>query len=237
MTYLHGIDIAHDNGLTHIPLAQDFGMVKSTESTNYINSNHPAQVAALRKAGKLVGHYHFAHYNVSPDSQVDYFLSHTTIEPGDLIALDMEEMREDADKKDITDYELVVHTTLRWLGLIKKELGCSPMFYSFPYYIGRMRKASSYPWADLTAYPLWIAEYNGTDQVAPSDMFGWSVWTMHQNADQPYVDRDVFNGTASTWTKLAVPARAVKTPVPPPSPTLTVTVSAPKGVKVVVKNA
>lgn len=231
---LHGIDIAANNGLTHIGLAQHFGIVKSTESTNYHNPNHPAQVAALRKAGKLVGHYHFLHSTVDGAAQAKYFLGHTTILPGDCVAVDMEQQVHGVP---VGSPSQRVNAALGFLRYVKGVLKCSPWVYSYPDYL-RQLVASGVPLTELRSYPLWIAEYNGKDMVDSADMYGWKVWTAHQNADAPYVDRDAFNGTAATWTALAVPHPAPKPPVPPkpvpPKPVVvpTVTVHAPKGVHV-----
>lgn len=229
---LHGIDIAANNGLTHIPLAQDFGIVKSTESTNYHNPNHPAQVTALRKAGKLVGHYHFLHNTVSGILQAKYFLAHTTILAGDLVCLDWEQQVKGIP---VGSPAQRLNTALEFLRYIKATIKCSPLVYSYPDYLRQM-VASRLNLNELRSYPLWIAEYNGKDVVDSVDMYGWRVWTMHQNADAPFVDRDVFDGDRATWQRLAVPRYAP--PVPPkpkptPAPALpVVTVTAPKGVTI-----
>jgi lysozyme len=226
---LHGIDIAANNGLTHIPLAKDFGLVKSTESTNYHNPNHPAQAAALRKAGKLVGHYHFLHATVDGAAQAKYFLAHTTINAGDIICVDMEQQSHGVP---VGTAAQRVNSALGFLRYIKAVHHCSPFLYSYPDYL-RQLVSSRVPLTELRTYPLWIAEYNGKDMVDSADMYGWAVWTMHQNADAPYVDRDVFNGDRSTWAKLAVPHNKPTPPAPPKPVALpTVTITAPKNVTI-----
>lgn len=229
---LHGIDVAANNGLAHIELAQDFGIVKSTESTHYHNPNHPTQVAALRKLGKLVGHYHFLYTTVSPTDQAKWFLDNTTIEPGDVVAVDVEQQV----------HGLLVGTvaerlaaTVLWLRAIREALNVKPWVYSYPDYLRQLTTGEALKYgktlAELRSYPLWIAEYNGRDVVNSGDMYGWQVWTAHQNADQPYVDRDAFNGDRDTWAKLAVPHPvAPKPPAPPALPVVTIT--APKNVTV-----
>lgn len=226
---LHGIDIAANNGLTHIPLAQDFGIVKSTESTNYHNPNHPAQVTALRKAGKLVGHYHFLHPTIDGTEQAKYFLAHTTLMAGDIVCADMEMSNGTQAQR--------LESAIAFLRYIKATLKCSPFLYSYPDYL-RQLVASGLNLTELRSYPLWIAEYNGKDVVDSADMYGWRVWTMHQNADAPFVDRDVFDGDRTTWQRLAIPRYTPPAPVPPkpkptPAPALpVVTITAPKDVTI-----
>lgn len=86
---VHGIDVASYQSETYSTAGLDFVVVKATESTNYVNPRHAAQVAHARSAGLVVGHYHFLHHG-SASAQADYFLAHAGLRSGDFIACDWE---------------------------------------------------------------------------------------------------------------------------------------------------
>lgn len=67
-----------------------FVFVKATEGTGYVNPRGAAQVAHVRAAGLVVGHYHYPHMAADPAAEADRFLAVAQPQPGDLLVLDWE---------------------------------------------------------------------------------------------------------------------------------------------------
>lgn len=73
---LKGVDISSNNPLSHATLKEtDFVIVKVSQGTYYVNPMCDKQYQAAKKAGKLMGIYHYAGGN-DPVKEADYFLKH-----------------------------------------------------------------------------------------------------------------------------------------------------------------
>lgn len=86
---LNVVDVASYQSTTFSTSGVSMAIVKATESTGYVNPRYAAQVAHARKAGLVIGHYHFGHHG-NDTAQVDYFLKHIDLKPGDVLAFDWE---------------------------------------------------------------------------------------------------------------------------------------------------
>jgi GH25 family lysozyme M1 (1,4-beta-N-acetylmuramidase) len=84
-----GVDVASYQSKEFGTKGLDFVFVKVTEGTGYVNPKWVAQRDHGRKAGLVIGYYHFVTAG-SMTKQADYFLSKIKIEPGDMFALDWE---------------------------------------------------------------------------------------------------------------------------------------------------
>jgi GH25 family lysozyme M1 (1,4-beta-N-acetylmuramidase) len=86
---LNVVDVASYQSSTFGTAGVSMAIVKATESTGYVNPRYAAQVAHARANGLVVGHYHFGHHG-NDTAQVDYFLKHVSLKPGDVLAFDWE---------------------------------------------------------------------------------------------------------------------------------------------------
>ncbi|WP_416978250.1 glycoside hydrolase family 25 protein, partial [Streptomyces sp. T028] len=165
---LHGIDVSSHQDDTPDVSGQKFVFVKATEGVSYVNPERDSQLATARKAGLVVGHYHFARPG-DMQAQAKYFVSKADIRDGDLLAVDWEDSGVSSAQKD---------------ALLKAVKKLRPdhrviLYCNRDYWLNR----------DTTSYcedGLWIADYNheaGSPAIE-------HPWTFHQYTDRP-VDKSV----------------------------------------------
>lgn len=91
-TMIKGLDVSSYQGDNYPVDGLDFAFVKATEGTHYTNPDFVAQTHRARKAGMLVGHYHYLHHgNIT--AQALYFIravKHHTLR-GDVLFVDWED--------------------------------------------------------------------------------------------------------------------------------------------------
>lgn len=192
-----------------------FVLVKSTESTNYANPLHDAQVAAARATGDLVGHYHYAHPGANTAAaEAAFFLAHTTLRPGDVVALDYENLNSRAANP--------AAWVCGFINAIVKATGVKPWLYLSDYWMGNVLASATAAQADLIrSCPLWKAgnhdAYVSSPSASPGSLHGWATLTAWQWSSSP-LDQNVFYGDAATWHALAIPgAHAPTTPTTQPT--------------------
>lgn len=86
---INGIDVSSYQDGTYKTAGLDFAFVKATEGTTYTNPKQKAETDRARKAGLVLGFYHFLH----PGhiwAQAAYFVEECLSEPGDLLVVDWE---------------------------------------------------------------------------------------------------------------------------------------------------
>ena len=83
----HGFDVSHYQPTTPSLTGQDFLIAKATEGTA-VDSKYAYHIANGKKAGVILGAYHFNRSDVSIDAQVAAFLA--TTRDADLHFLDVE---------------------------------------------------------------------------------------------------------------------------------------------------
>lgn len=89
--YLKGVDVSsYQENWAGLKDDEFYGFVKATEGRSYVNPEHDYQVSKIRSQGKQVGHYHWLTPGNIQD-QVNYFLDHAQVQPGDIIACDWED--------------------------------------------------------------------------------------------------------------------------------------------------
>ncbi len=169
---LHGIDVS-----SHQPASYDtdglaFVIVKATEGRTYVNPKMEAQAECARKAGLVVGFYHFL-WPGDITEQAEYFTQKAPARAGDLLACDWETTgggtrASDAEKDRFIREVKSLRPRNRVL------LYCNRSF-----------------WLDVdrTSYAgdgLWIAQYG----VAEGEPEIRAKWVVHQYTDDP-VDRNV----------------------------------------------
>ncbi len=166
-----GIDVSHWNGNIDWQAVQeqgiDFVFIKATEGKTFKDPMFEKYYEGAKKAGLLVGVYHFARFTDSKSAveEAEFFIDHTKGKAFDLpLALDLEE-------NDSMSKQLCTNAAEAFLGRVEKKAGKKPLLYSNPAFITRYLKSS------LGKYPLWIAHYNTKN---PRSVEGWANWMIWQ---------------------------------------------------------
>ena len=186
---------------------QDFGFVKATEGSGYINPYLAGDWAGMQAAGMARGAYHFATPAASLQSAVDqarYFVAATGSmqQAGALTPLlDLEQ------SGGLAPAQLVAWTHV-FLDTVQQLTGRRPIIYTYAYF---WRTAMGDD-TGFTSYPLFLADYSDrTGRSAPLSPLpgGWHQWTFWQYTDQGtvpgiagFVDMDRYAGSsiaAATW--------------------------------------
>lgn len=173
-TVLQGVDVSNYQGpsVDWAAVAKSgisFAICKRTEGMDYVDPTFDRNYAAARTAGLVPGSYHFAHPANDPAKEAAFFLSHLpALQPGDLVALDLE-----IGTGNLSAWALV------WLETVERALGFPPLFYSYPAFI-----AQSINDPALAKYPLWLADYSagGLANCGP-----WPVVALRQYGSTAHV--------------------------------------------------
>ncbi|MEU1372010.1 GH25 family lysozyme, partial [Streptomyces sp. NPDC005803] len=184
---LNGIDVSGYQPATPDVSGKAFVFIKATEGVSYVNPRQATQAAAARKAGAVVGFYHFARPG-NVQAQAKYFADKAGSVEGDVLAIDWEDSGVSCADKD---------------ALIKAVKQLRPT-HKVVLYCGR----DFWLHRDTTSYcgdGLWIADYS---HAAGSPAIE-HPWLFHQHSDHP-VDQDVANFP----TVAALKAWAKGTPAP-----------------------
>ncbi|NLE82545.1 MAG: glycoside hydrolase [Rhodococcus sp.] len=179
----------------------EFGMVKATESLNYINPYFIEDSLAMRVAGMARSAYHYADPTQSPEAQAAFF---STVVlglngPSDLPpVLDLEHSGGLAPAQ-------LIDWTHRYLNTVRALTGRQPIIYTYPNF-WRTAMANTH---EFSHYPLWIADYNGRNAPGPLPG-GWTHWTFWQytstgripGVNAP-IDLNVYSGAQGDFNRYA----------------------------------
>lgn len=230
---LNGIDVSSWQGDIQVQnMDLDFVIVKTTggggSGFGYINPFADRVYQRAKKAGKLLGFYHYVHeagLQGTAIEEADYFVKHSKSYFGEAIPiLDWE-----------SDNKHDVAWAKAFLDRVYQETGVRPLFYTYTGVV------NSYDFSSIAKanYGLWIANYGtnavtqGFKQPQPPKSNGFPVTAMYQYNSQTYLsgyggtlDANVFYGDAKAWKAYAAvngkPEKPTPTPEPPkPNPTPT----------------
>jgi GH25 family lysozyme M1 (1,4-beta-N-acetylmuramidase) len=144
-----------------VAAANDYVAVKCTGGLSYVNPLYQQQIAGARSVGLLLIHYAYAHESSvdgtgprEPEAEAEHFLANVDIQPGELVALDIEDT---AIAGDLSWW------AARWLRYVEIETKCVPLIYSFPNYIETRNLGVK----ELADYPLWYAYYRTPEKDNP----------------------------------------------------------------------
>ncbi|WP_242907401.1 glycoside hydrolase family 25 protein [Actinomadura terrae] len=173
---LHGIDVSSHNP-SYETEGLDFVIVKATEGRSYINPYRARQAAHARRAGCVVGFYHFLHGRKGLSlaritAQARYFVEHCGAERGDILALDWE-----------TDPKGRLATSAQKDKFLREVTRLRPD-HRLILYVNRdlwTRKSTT----DYKADGLWIADYRKAGHPLIHD-----EWCFHQYTSEP-LDKNV----------------------------------------------
>jgi lysozyme len=200
-----GVDLNPDGDGT-LPWASSgtgFAVIKATQGDYYADADFAANWAALKSAKVVRGAYHFFDATVSGVDQANYFLSVVgTIEPGDLPpTLDIECPSGDSDclgdgSSGAAPSSQITMAMNDFLTTVKTATGLTPIVYSY----GSWFSDNGVDTTGLENYPLWIADYSGTNCFnVPTPWTAATIWQYDSSGDVGgvNVDDDYFLGSSA----------------------------------------
>jgi GH25 family lysozyme M1 (1,4-beta-N-acetylmuramidase) len=180
-----------------------FAIIKATEGGTYTNPWYARDVAGARRAGLVVGGYHYARPTPSMSSavtQARYFASviGDVRRPGTMPPILDLETTGGLNAGQLVTWAQVFTETLREL------TGRDPVVYTYiNFWSARMAGTAAF-----TRFPLWLAYYN--PRVYPPLIGGWQDHAMWQYTDRSKisgiaggVDRNRFMGSAAEFAAFA----------------------------------
>lgn len=212
---IQGVDISRYQS-DYQPRPQDaFVIVKATEGRTSANPYHDAQVDRCRRAGKIIGHYHWM-WPGNVEAQLDWFTAKARLRVGDIIALDWENDPFNDNGQQVPKADMEA-----WCRAAKARFPDNRvLIYTFPRYGPFVATKGNFYQAD----GLWIADYRDSsrERGAPQDIFGldWLIW---QYTDDPFDhNRARFDSPAAmrAWANFDQddlgfdPAEVWKAPIP-----------------------
>lgn len=171
-----GIDVSNNNGHIDWPRVAaggvSFAIAKVSEGTWFRDAYFAENWQAMKRHGIVRGAYHFARPSAAAAvDEARYFveaigLLGQTLEPGDLLALDLED---DQAGGDLSDW------TLAWLQEVERLAGYKPLVYTSPAYAQEHQLARR---PEIGEYGLWLASWGvPTPPAAPAP---WDLVAVHQ---------------------------------------------------------
>ena len=191
---MKGTDLSHWNTVTDWKKIREAGyefcFIKATQGTGYLDPTYKERKDKVRKAGMLLGAYHFADAT-DPIKEADWFLKNVgELQEGEIVILDYETYKLD----NPADW------CLKWLSRVEQKLGFKPLLYT---YHGLLVK---YDWKPVSVanFGLWAARY-GLQTQFPNPLFkpstgSWpfyAVWQYCSKGKVPGINGNVDLNTSS----------------------------------------
>jgi GH25 family lysozyme M1 (1,4-beta-N-acetylmuramidase) len=146
---MNGIDISNwQNGINLTSVPCDFVIIKATQGIKYVNPDCDRAYQQAKKAGKLLGVYHYFGGN-DPVKEADFFVSRIKGYIGEaILVLDWEAGENKLFNKG-------QEVAIKFLDRVRELTGVKPLIY--------MSKSvcRNYDWSKVVAgdYGLWMAQY------------------------------------------------------------------------------
>ena len=186
-------------------------IVKMTQGIGYVNPIANAQYAAAKKAGRLLGAYHYAGGN-DPVKEANYFISNIKNYVGEaVLILDWESNQNSA------------YGSKTWAKTFTDEVhrltGVYPLVYASISALGQVASCASTCGLWVAGYPTNNHSWDVPDFNAYCKRFGysiapWKTYTLWQFTGGD-MDRSVAAVDAAGWKKIANPSgKADPTPAP-----------------------
>ncbi|MFC1878859.1 GH25 family lysozyme [Chloroflexota bacterium] len=201
MQYIPGIDVSHWQAQIDWPAVRSAGkryaFIKATEGTSFVDLSFERNWREAKKAGLLVGAYHFFRPLQDAKKQAEHFLKTVGREDGNLPpVLDME-------VNDRLRAATYIQRVEIWINEVESQTGKKPIIYSGVSFLNsNFTIAAGGPPLWAQNHILWIANYLGPQATKPVMPTGWKNWTFWQhsasgrvNGIQGNVDLNWFNGS------------------------------------------
>ena len=213
---MNGIDVAsYQTGLDPAKVPCDFLIVKATEGTGYINPDCDRMYQAAKKAGKLLGHYHYV-TGVGARAEAEYFYGHTKGYTGQSVPCidwesggngawgNMSYLKELIKRYiELTGVRPIIYvqaSAYAPVSAVARELNCGLWIAQY----GSMNPTGyqAHPWNE-GSYACVIRQYSSTGRLP-----GWGG---NLDLNIAYMDR-------AAWMKYASPSGKAPAPAPKPKP-------------------
>lgn len=211
---MNGIDVSSwQAGIDLSKVPADFVIVKATQGNWYVSPNADSQYQSAKKAGRLLGIYHYIDGRGGAAGEADFFIKNCKnyIKEA-LIAVDWE-----AEGNSQWGNESYLEEVVR---LIKQKTGVTPLIYSM-----QSRYAQVKAVADRQNAGLWIAQYGSMDPTGYQShpwnegSYGCAIRQYSSNGRLPgyggALDLNIAYMDAAAWKKYANPGSK---PAPAPAP-------------------
>lgn len=215
---LNGIDVSGwQKGINLSAVPADFVIIKATGGTSYVSSDCDRQYQQAKRAGKLVGVYHFANDDnraSSAETEADFFVANTLgyHDGATLLVLDFEAQA----------LPLGPGWALAFMRRVEQKTGIKPMLYLMG------SEAAQPKWDPVVRedFGLWLAHWTVSGRTGyvkpPAPMVTrWPFAAIHQYSEQgrlpgydDNLDLNIAHIDKAAWMKYAAKNGAVK-PVPP----------------------
>lgn len=214
---MNGIDVSSwQAGIDISKVPADFVIVKTTQGNWYVSPNADQQYQSAKKAGRLLGIYHYIDGRGGAAGEVDFFIRNCKNYVHEaLIAVDWE-----AEDNAQWGNEAYLEEVVR---LIKQKTGVTPLIYSM-----QSRYAQVKAVADRQNAGLWIAQYGSMDatgyQAHPwnEGAYGCAIRQYSSNGRLPGyggpLDLNIAYMDKSAWKRYANPSGKAPAPAPAPKP-------------------
>ena len=146
---MYGIDIAsYQRGIDLTKVPGDFVIIKATQGTGYVNPAYKAQYASAKKAGKLIGLYHYSGGS-GAIAEADFFVKTVKDHIGEaVLVLDWEAGQNKAWNSKMVSY------CKTFLDRVYSKTGVRALVYM------SQGVTNSYNWSSVAKdYGLWVARY------------------------------------------------------------------------------
>ncbi|MBD5429728.1 GH25 family lysozyme [Lactobacillus sp.] len=171
----------------------DVTMVKATQGTSYVNPHCDRDYQAAKKAGKLLGFYHYCSGG-SPVKEAEYFYKNTKNYVGEAVpAVDWEEYQNSSWGD--TSY------VRKFVDRYHELSGVWPLIYVQQSSISQVANCAK----DCGLWVAWYASMNWKSWTLPNANFSinpWSTYTIWQFTGDN-MDRNIVNTTHEGWKKFA----------------------------------
>lgn len=198
-----GLDVSQVQGIIDWSKVADAGFtfvyVKATEGGNYVDPRFVANANGAKKAGLLVGAYHFLTQTADVGQQINSFNRAAGAGLDLPPALDVEYPGPEKWTPGFGSPQILGRACLAADCMAQK-----PIIYTYPYFAQALKDSYA-----LAEWSLWIASYKDESHfpaeseqpVVPKPWLGWLFWQYSGNHSESipgingHVDHNVFNGT------------------------------------------
>ena len=211
---LKGCDLSHWQSNFDAFNSVDFAIIKATEGVGYVDPACDTLYQRCKKAGKLLGVYHFARpdLNNSAIAEADWFIKNIQgyIKEA-ILVLDWE-----------SGYLGNVEWAKAFLDRVQEKTGIKALLYA------SRSPINSFNWSSVANadYGLWVADYGantGSEGTKPVVKW-WQFYILWQYTSKGRVsgysgnvDLNNFYGDAETWRKYATSSSTAPAPTPEPA--------------------
>ncbi len=186
---IQGVDVSEFQGTIDWPRVKAagiaFAFVRVSDGVQHRDPTFAQNWAGTKANGIVRGVYQFFRASEDPIAQADLLASSVPLEPGDLVACDIE----------LTDGmsapTIVAHLST-WCDEIKKKTGRSPLIYTMQGFWNPLG-------ANFSGFDLWVANWDASSPALPAGWSSWKFWQYSDHGSVPgineRVDLDVWFGS------------------------------------------